>query len=53
MPIDFNRCDYVENIGKYCDPKHIFYPTNEYNILKVSSNKKISKFKKKKSIFAH
>ena len=33
---EFNRCDYVENIVKFCDKQFIFYPENELNVVKVS-----------------
>lgn len=33
---DFNRCDYAENIAKYCDKEFIFNPENEIKIVKAS-----------------
>ena len=34
---DLNRCDYIENLLKYCDRELIFYPENKYKILLVIS----------------
>ncbi len=32
---DLNRCDYIENLVKYCDKEFIFYPENKYRVLMV------------------
>ena len=32
--IEAARCDYMENIEKYCDPAFIFNPSNEEQIVK-------------------
>jgi hypothetical protein len=32
---DFNRCDFLENIAKYCDKQFIFYPENQVKTAKV------------------
>lgn len=31
---DINRCDYLDNILKYCDKDKIFYPENSYQIVR-------------------
>jgi hypothetical protein len=31
---DMSRCDYVENLHKYCDKEFIFDPKNEYRVLR-------------------
>lgn len=36
---DLNRCDYYENIVKYCDKQFIFNPENEFKIRKDDSFK--------------
>ena len=32
---DINRCDYYENIVKYCDKEFIFNPKNTFEVKKV------------------
>lgn len=31
---DINRCDYYENIVKFCDKEYIFNPENKYKVIK-------------------
>lgn len=31
---DVSRCDYIDNINKYCDKEFIFYPENDFDIIK-------------------
>ena len=39
MNIDVSRCDYIENINKYCAKEFIFYPSNEFTVKKDESFK--------------
>lgn len=31
---DLNRCDYLENVLKYCDKEMVFYPENSYRVIR-------------------